>query len=89
MSFEEDYLMAEVAKLKDRVNALEAIVTHPHGAVSGQDQPPVPEPETASDGYDALTVEQLRAELKNRGLPTSGNKAELVERLLDDDTASE
>jgi hypothetical protein len=88
MSFEEDYLMAEVAKLKDRVKVLEAIVTHPHSAVSGQDQPPRPEPETASD-YDALTVEQLRAELKNRGLATSGNKAELVDRLLDADTAPE
>ena len=35
--------------------------------------------------YEELTVEVLRAELKARELPTSGNKAELVGRLQESD----
>jgi hypothetical protein len=35
--------------------------------------------------YEALTVAELQAELEARGLPTSGLKAELVQRLLDND----
>ena len=35
--------------------------------------------------YNDFTVEDLRAELKERGLPTSGNKPELVERLAEND----
>lgn len=37
-------------------------------------------------GYGEMKLEELRAELKNRELPTSGNKDELVERLFADDT---
>lgn len=33
------------------------------------------------------TVADLKAELQQRGLPTSGNKAELTQRLADADTA--
>jgi large subunit ribosomal protein L22 len=36
-------------------------------------------------GWESLKVDDLKAELEARGLPKSGNKAELVERLLDDD----
>jgi hypothetical protein len=35
--------------------------------------------------YDALTVAELQAELDRRGLPTTGKKAELVERLEEAD----
>lgn len=35
--------------------------------------------------YNGFTVEDLRAELKERKLPTSGTKPELVERLAEDD----
>ncbi|MEA5366097.1 SAP domain-containing protein [Amycolatopsis sp., V23-08] len=35
--------------------------------------------------YEALTVEDLKADLKERELPTTGNKPELVDRLLEDD----
>jgi ribosomal protein L22 len=36
-------------------------------------------------GWESLKVDDLKAELEARGLPKSGNKAELIERLLDDD----
>lgn len=32
-------------------------------------------------GYDAMTKDELVAELERRDLPTSGTKAELVQRL--------
>ena len=38
--------------------------------------------------YEALTVAELQAELETRGLPTTGVKAELVQRLVDDDAAA-
>src|SRR3954454_5751190 len=36
-------------------------------------------------GWESLKVDELKAELEARGLPKSGNKDELIERLLDDD----
>jgi len=38
-----------------------------------------------ADGYKAKTVDDLKDELKDRALPTSGSKAELIERLEKDD----
>jgi len=37
------------------------------------------------DGLDSLTVVELKQRLKDKGLPVSGKKAELLERLLADD----
>ena len=39
------------------------------------------ETETADIDYDSMTVPNLKAALKERGLPVSGKKAELIERL--------
>jgi len=38
-------------------------------------------------GWESLKVDELKAELEARGLPKSGTKAELIERLVDDDAA--
>jgi len=40
-------------------------------------------------GWESLTVEQLKEELEARGLPKSGKKAELIERLEEDQPAVE
>lgn len=41
-----------------------------------------------SDGFDALTVAQLKEALRERGLPVSGRKADLIERLTSAGSAS-
>ena len=45
---------------------------------------PKDEPE-ADDGYGSWTKEELKAEAEERGLPISGTKDELVDRLAADD----
>ena len=39
--------------------------------------------------YEELTVAQLKDILRERGLPVSGKKAELIDRLAEDDGAPE
>jgi hypothetical protein len=46
------------------------------------------EPGPAPD-YEAQTVEELKEQLAERGLPKSGKRDELVQRLRDDDAAAE
>ena len=43
--------------------------------------------ESGSGGYDGWTKGELEAELESRGLPKTGNKPELIERLEEDDAA--
>lgn len=45
-----------------------------------------PHEQVPSPDYDNQTVNGLRVELGDRGLSTSGNKSELVERLREDDS---
>jgi hypothetical protein len=42
------------------------------------------ETETTDVDYDSMTVPNLKAALKEQGLPVSGKKAELIERLKGD-----
>lgn len=39
--------------------------------------------------YESMTVEELKALLRARGLPVTGTKAELIARLIEADTPSE
>ena len=50
---------------------------------------PTPLEEEGPTDYDSMTVEELRALCRARGLSVSGKKAELVARLLDADAPSE
>ena len=52
------------------------------------DAPPAEDPfngEEPPEDYNDWTADQLRFELGNRSLPKSGNKADLVTRLEEDD----
>lgn len=42
-----------------------------------------------ADEYSKLTVKKLQKLLKDRGLKNRGRKAELVQRLKDDDAAKQ
>lgn len=50
--------------------------------VHGQD-------ESSEDDYDDWTVDELKEELDNRELKTSGKKPELIDRLREDDATEE
>jgi len=45
--------------------------------------------EVAPPSYESMTVEELKALLRARGLPVTGAKAELIARLIEADTPSE
>lgn len=47
--------------------------------------PDKPVGDDESDDYNDWNVATLQEELRNRDLPTSGNKAQLVARLVEDD----
>jgi SAP domain len=49
--------------------------------------PVVAELEVDDGEYDGMTKDELQAELRDRGLSTSGNKDELVARLRENDAA--
>jgi len=55
----------------------------PREAIYEPEEPDIEGPEQAD--YGAMTVRELRALLQQRGLPQSGRRAELVERLAEDD----
>jgi hypothetical protein len=39
----------------------------------------------AAEGYDGMSVDELKSELAGRDLPVSGNKADLIDRLKEAD----
>lgn len=45
--------------------------------------------EVAEPNYESMTVEELKALLRARGLPVAGAKADLIARLIEADTPSE
>lgn len=45
--------------------------------------------DVAEPDYDSMTVEELKALLRARGLPVTGAKADLIARLIEADTPSE
>jgi hypothetical protein len=45
--------------------------------------------EDGEDGYTAMGVDELKDLLRDRGLPVSGTKPELIQRLESDDNASD
>lgn len=51
------------------------------GSIAGNDTPDV------TDNYEDMTNEELSAELERRDLAKSGNKAELIDRLRENDAA--
>jgi hypothetical protein len=55
------------------------------GAVVGDAGPELVVPLNAAPAYAEMTVAQLQAELERLGLPKSGNKRDLIERLEEDD----
>lgn len=50
---------------------------------------PAPIEEVVTSRWDSLTVTELRVELQNRELPVYGNKAQLIERLIENTTDEE
>lgn len=50
---------------------------------------PTPETTETAPGYEDMTVEELKEQLAERGLPKSGKRDDLVQRLRDDDAAAE
>lgn len=88
MSWEEDYLMKKVGELEERLTTLE------DGARVDVQEPiaVLDQPEEGTD-YSAYTVKELVAEIERRNeadgkdLPTTGNKGDLVARLVEDDEA--
>lgn len=74
--------------LPERYELAEAVPEEGLRATSGTDvgHPSELGDEPAEVGdWNVLTVVELRAELDRRGLETSGNKAQLVERLMEYD----
>lgn len=58
------------------------------GDGSGRALPPVDDEESSSaPDYEDWTVEQLKEQLSERGLPKSGKRDDLVARLREDDAA--
>ena len=69
------------------VTKTEPIQTSNPADVSFEEITPDPEPETSKTVYDysTLSYNEIRSEAKGRGLPAGGTKAQLLDRLRQDD----
>jgi SAP domain-containing protein len=74
-----NWLIEQAALLKE-----EAELKEPASPADDEGEVPV---SPSGDVYDDMTNEQLREQLEGRGLEKSGNKAELVARLREDDAS--
>lgn len=71
---------AEVpAKYADQVTAESAYLPDDAGAATAASSG------TPAEGYEALTIDELKELARSRDLAVSGNKSELIARLEDDD----
>ncbi|MCZ4602921.1 hypothetical protein O3S80_03870 [Streptomyces sp. Lzd4kr] len=66
----------------EALDVTEALVAPPEPVVEESDEPA---PTREQPDYEALTVEELKEQLAERGLPKSGKRDDLVLRLLEDD----
>ena len=86
---DEDQTEAELERTREVVAAAMAEQVAANDAAAFPDAPegePVRlQGEADEEGWDAYTKEELVEELRARDLPVSGSKAELVDRLNDDD----
>lgn len=87
----EDLSVADRKYLQDRGQLPEGVEPVTDAELNGEapddsDQSPAA---TEDEPYDDMSKADLQAECDARGLPTSGNKDDLVARLVEDDEADE
>lgn len=75
---------ADVA-LADRLASGEPLVAEDAGAASAPEDSSAPGEDAPTDQYDEWSKDALQSELEDRGLPSRGTKAELIEVLRNSD----
>lgn len=87
--------------IKGRKPMVAAVIEHERGLFEAEAEEPEEaeseeveeveevEAETADDGYDELTIAELKKECKDRKLSPAGTTAKLIERLRENDAADE
>jgi len=72
------------AELIERLKGVDAIEEENTEEETSEEDTESNETETTDIDYDSMTLPNLKAALKEQGLPVSGKKAELIERLKGD-----
>lgn len=63
-----------------------------HAEIPGEDVPGDDgdgDEDEGDEDYDSMNVDDLQDLLRDRGLPVSGNKQELIDRLVEDDDSDD